>query len=180
MTQYVLSPEERAEFDDLMYEAGFDEHGKPLPSGEIQVRVVQALRTAADQAHRSWARYVLDEMTAAGAMARWRAWSKRREVVTVAGESYVTTKAAAMGVRKQSPDGRTYYQMTFWADMTREELRQVIDRSAKEVESERQTIALARRLLALLDRAPEAKTVAEAAEKAGVELEQYLGNAEAA
>lgn len=180
MTGHILSPEERDEFDALMYEAGFDEHGKPRPSHEISARVVEMLRTAADQAHRPWARYVLEDMTTSGAMARWRGWSKRREVVTVAGASYVTTKAAAMGVRKQSTEGHTYYQMTFWADMTRDELRQVIDRSAKEVESERQTIALAGRLLKLLDRAPEAKTVHEAVESLGIDLDEYLGKSEAA
>lgn len=179
MTDY-LSPEERAEFDTLMYEAGFDEHGKPRPSHEIAARVVQMLREAANQAHRAWANYVLEDLTTSGAMARWRSWSKRREVLTVAGESYVVSKAAAVGVRKQSSEGRTYYQMTFWADMTRDELRQVIDRSAKEVESERQTIALARRLLELLDKAPKANTVAEAAASLGVDVEDYLSGQDAA
>jgi hypothetical protein len=177
MTEHILSSEERAEYDVLLYEAGFDEAGKPRPSHEIGQRVLEMLRSAAYQAQRAWAGYVLEDIAEAGALARWRNWSKRREMVIVAGQSYVTTKASAMGVRKQDEDGRTFYQATFWQDMTREELHQIMDRSTKQAESEKQTIALARKLLALLDRAPEAQTVADASKALGVDLAAYLAEA---
>lgn len=175
----MLTAEERAELDELMLEAGYD-NGKPRPSHEIGPRVVAMLR-GADQASRSWAAHLLEDFLEDGALKRWKKWNAAREVVTVAGQSYITTKAAAMSVRKQDPEsGRTYYQATFWDDMTREELEQVIARAAKQIESESRTVALAKRLLSLLERVPEAETVADAARALGLTTERYLAVVEAA
>lgn len=174
MSEHILTPEERGEYESLLYDAGYDDAGKPRPSYEIGRRVVDMLREAAGQAHREWARWILDDLAVAGGLRRWRTWSKARDVVTVAGKSYTVTKPAAVGVRKRSVDGRTYYQATLWDDMTREELEQVIARSAKQIDSEGKTIATAKRLLSLMSRIPEASTVAEASAALGITTEAYL------
>lgn len=178
MSEGILTPEEREEYDQMLYEAGYADD-KPRPSSQIGPALV-ALLDEACQAGREWARWVLDDFTESGALAKFRKWSKQRDVVTVAGKSYTVTKPAAMGVRKRAEDGSTYYQATFWEDMTREELEQVIARAAKVMESEARTIALAKRLLALLARVPEASTVSEAAEALGLTTETYLAAIEPA
>jgi len=164
-----LTPEERDEFDELMYDAGLDSLGKPLPSEVIGERVVAALREAAYQAQRSWAGYLLDDILRAGALEHWKHWHKRREVIQI-GEGGQTkpvtvTKAAAMGVRRRHAEtGRIYHQQTMWDDMDREALEQLVADATTRIGTEHRTIATARRLLALMDDAPGAHTAREAAE----------------
>lgn len=175
-----LSPEDRSEYDELMLEAGTDEAGDVLPSREIGPRVLEALNNAADNAHRQWAVDILADIFAAGCLKRWKDWNRGRAVITVAGESYVTTKAAAMSVLKKGDDGAKYFQLTFWEDMTRGQLAQILGAAAKRVDAEKTTMATARRLMALFDGAPAALTVREAADELDVDIEEYLGSAEAA
>ena len=176
-----MNQDDRAEFDDLMFEAGLDDAGKPLPSHEIGERVRDALHKAADQAHRGWARALLDDLERDACLKRWKAWHRRREVIEVgegdAKQTVVTTKAAAMSVRRSSEEG-TYFQATFWRDMTRDELGQIIAGSSKRIASERRSIMVARRLLNLLDRVPEANTAGEAARALEVDLMSYLAEPE--
>jgi hypothetical protein len=175
-----MSPEDRAEFDELMLAAGADAEGKPLPSREIGPRVLDALTNAADNAHRAWADEMLADIFTAGCLKRWKDWNRGRAVITVAGESYVTTKAAAMSVLKKGDDGAKYFQLTFWEDMTRAQLAQILGTAAKRADAEKTTMATARRLMALFDKAPAAVTVREAAAQQDVDIDDYLGTAEAA
>jgi hypothetical protein len=178
-----LTADERAELDDLMFVAGCDPQGLPLPSREIGPRVVEALHTAADQAHRPWAAQILDDIATAGALARWKSWHRRRVVIEVgegdAKRTVITTKAAAMSVRRTNAStGETYYQSTFWGDMSRDELQQVIDRANSQSDAEMRTAAVARTVLDLLDRVPEAKTATEAAAAIGTTVEDWLADPE--
>lgn len=175
-----MNPDERAEFDELMLAAGTDESGQPLPSREIGPRVLDALTNAAENAHREWASAVLDEIFVAGCLKRWKDWNRPRAVITVAGESYVTTKAAAMSVQKRDASGSAYFQMTLWEDMTPAQLRQLIESSSKRREAEATTIATARRLLALCDKVPGSQNARQAAAELDVDIDEYLGGAEAA
>lgn len=177
---YRMSPEDRAEFDELMLEAGADEYGQPLPSHEIGPRVLDALTNAADNAHREWAAAVLAEIFTAGCLKRWKDWNRPRAFIVVAGKTSVTTKAAAMSVQKRAVDGSSYFQLTLWEEMTPAQLRGLIDSSSKRREAEATTIATARRLLELCDRVPEARNAREAAAALEVDLDEYLGGSEAA
>jgi hypothetical protein len=175
-----MSAEDRAEYDELMLSAGAAEDGQPLPSREIGPRVLEALTNAADNAHRAWADAVLDEIFVAGCLKRWKDWNRPRAVITVAGESYVTTKAAAMSVQKRDAGGSSYFQLTLWEDMTPAQLRGLIESSSKRREAEATAIATARRLLALCDKVPGALNAREAAAALDVDIDEYLGGAEAA
>lgn len=171
-----LTPKEREEYDTLLFEAGCYDNGQPRPSGEIGPRMVEHLRDAV-QAQRPWAAMVLDDITEQGALARWKSWHKRRVVVELGegdGEkTVVTTKAAAMSVRRQSEAG-VYNQLTLWRDMTREELQQVIDGANRRIASDTKNVQLARKVLALLNRVPRATTAQEAAKALDITLEDYL------
>lgn len=173
MSDKILTSEEREEFDTLLYDAGYDPDGKPFPSHLIGPRAVASL-LAAVQAQREWAQWVLDDMTTSGALKRWRKWNKQRDVITVKGKSYTVTKPAAIGVRRRDPAGKAYFQPVLWEDLTRDELEQIIARSAKQIDSERSTIATAKRLLKLMTRVPEANKVSEAAAAVGTTTEAFL------
>lgn len=176
MSEHILTAEERAELDSLLYDAGYDADGKPLPSYLIGVRVVASLK-GAEQAGRQWAGWILDDLLVSGAQRRWRKWNKSRDVVTVAGKSYTVTKPAAIGVRRRGAQGETYFQAVLWEDLTRDELEQIIARSAKQIDSESKTIQTAKRLMKLMDRVPEAGTVAEATAAIGTTTEAFLAAA---
>ena len=60
MDRRMLSAEERAEYDALLYEAGYDTDGQRRPSGEIGDRMHRLLADAV-QAGRTWAGYVIDD-----------------------------------------------------------------------------------------------------------------------
>jgi len=174
-----LTPEEREEFDELMYDAGLDSLGKPLPSEVIGERVVSALR----EAQRSWAGYLLDDILRAGALEHWKHWHKRREVIEISegnqSKPVTVTKAAAMGVRRRHAEtGRIYHQQTMWDDMDREALEQLVADATTRIGTEHRTIATARRLLALMDDAPGAHTAREAAEARGTTVAEYLATPE--
>lgn len=174
-----LTPDELEQLDELMYDAGLDEAGKPRPSHEIGTRVVSALRTAAYQHGHAWAGHLLDDITRSGALGRWKDWYKQREVINIGeGDStspVTTKKAAAMGIRRRSEEtGRVFYQQTLWDDMTRGALEQLVADSGTRIRTERRTIATARRLLALMDEAPDAATAREAAEAKGTTVAEYL------
>lgn len=176
----VLTPDERGEFDDLMYDAGYDSAGKPRPSHEIGERVVMMLRDAAYQAHRAWAGHVLDELVRSAALAQWKQWAKQRTVVEVRTDDGTTkpvtvSKPALMSVRRQDEEGRAYFQPTMWDDMTRDELVQVINRTQANIRTGQDTIATARRLLSLLDQVDNARTVADAARALGTDVATFLG-----
>ncbi|MBB2914905.1 hypothetical protein FHS43_006217 [Streptosporangium becharense] len=169
----MLSPEERAEYDALLHEAGYDDNGEQRPAHEIKERMHRLLQDAV-QAHRTWAGYVLDADVREGHHRRFKGWDRARQVVSTRHGGRVVKRSAVMSLRRRDPDnGRTYWQGTFYPDMTREDLLDVINGSEVRIGSERITIATARRLVALLDETG-AATVAEALEARGVELETYL------
>lgn len=169
----MLSPEERAEYDALLHEAGYDEAGEQRPAHEIKERMHRLLQEAV-QAHRTWAGYVLDADVREGHHRRFKGWDRARQVVNTRHGERVVRRSAVMSLRRRDPDnGRTYWQGTFYADMTRQDLLDVVNGAEVRIGSERITIAMARRLVALLDETG-AATVATALETRGVELETYL------
>ncbi|MEV8636560.1 hypothetical protein AB0395_33425 [Streptosporangium sp. NPDC051023] len=169
----MLSSEERAEYDALLHEAGYDDNGVQRPAHEIKDRMHKLLQDAV-QAGRSWAEYVLDDDVREGHHKRFKRWDRVRQVVTTRYGERVIKRSALMSLRRRdSVSGRTYWQGTFYPDMTREDLLDVINGCEVRISSERITIATARRLVALLDETGVA-TVTEALKSRGVELETYL------
>lgn len=75
--------------------------------------------------------------------------------------------------RKNAETGQLYYQGTFYDDMTRNDLLDVISESGSRISADRDTIETARRLLHLVDDT-RAATVSQALKVRGLELESYL------
>lgn len=168
-----MSPEERDEYDALMYEAGRDTSGKPYPSGEIGPRV-HTLLTDAEQAGRQWATWVIEDDTITGHLARYKGWSRKREVVQTPVGDRVVRRSAVMSLRrKDSETGERLWQPTFYLDMSRDDLLAVIADARMRINSERITISTGTALVALLDETS-METVGDALTLKGLTLEEWL------
>lgn len=169
----ILSPAEREEYDGLMYDAGHDEHGNLLPSGEIKERM-HGLLLDAVQAGRTWAQFVLDDDAREGHLKRHKRWRDRKEFVSTAFGGGFATKPAAMSIRRVSTaDASAVWQPTLWQDMTRAELLQIVTGSQMRARAEQVTISIARRLIALLDETG-AESVSTALEAKGTSIDEFL------
>lgn len=174
----MLSPEERVEYDELMYEAGFDEFGNLLPSSEIGARAVALLQDAV-RAGRTWAGFVLDDALEAGCLSRWQRWKRERNKIRTVFEGRTVPLVAVSGLRRRDVGGEVYHQQSFWPDMSAEELHQIISDSRSRVLAERVRIASALRLLELME-VHGASTVGEALAAEGMSLADFLGAESAA
>lgn len=169
----MLSPEERAEYDALFHEAGYDEYGEQRPAHEIKERVHGLLQDAV-RAGRTWAGYVIDDDVREGHLKRFKGWDRTRQVVSTRYGERVVKRSAVMSLRRRNSEtGRTYWQGTLYPDMTREDLLDVINGCEVRIGSERITIATARKLLVLLDETG-GSTVRDALDARGLELQEYL------
>ncbi|WP_331723459.1 hypothetical protein [Streptomyces atratus] len=168
-----LPPEERAEYDDLFHSAAYDEDGKQLPAHEIKKRAHTLLQEAA-AAGKVWASYVIDDDARDGHLRRFKQWDRARQVVHTKHGDRVVRRSAVMSLRRKNAEtGQLYYQGTFYDDMTRNDLLDVISESGSRISADRDTIETARRLLHLVDDT-RAATVSQALKVRGLELESYL------
>lgn len=169
----MLSSEERAEYDDLMYTARFYDDGKSRPSGEIGDRM-HALLLDAVKANRPWAEWVLEDDVRAGHRLRSKKWDRvRRYVLTKKGE-VIAKRSAVMAILRRHPiTQEPGWFDTEWTDMDTDELLQVIAGARQRLESAKESVAIARRLLRLIDETG-AETVGEALEQRGLSINEYL------
>jgi hypothetical protein len=180
MDRRMLSAEERAEYDTLLYEAGYDEDGQRRPSGEIGERM-QRLLVDATQAGRTWAGYVIDDDACRGHLARFKRWDKARHILTVNHESVIVPRAAVMGVKRRDPEtGGVVHQQALFAEMTWAELAGVLESAQGRIASDRITVAICKKLLALALRCPGSEGPADACAQLGMDMQSYLVGDEAA
>lgn len=171
----MLSDEERAEYDALLYEATHHSDGKRRKTREIGPRL-QTLLNDAEQAGRRWAGWVLDDALLTGLQATARKWSSTREVIeTIIGERIVR-KPAAYGIRRARSDGGQDFLRAGWGEMTAEDLDQLISSRGAQIAAERDTVTIARKLKKLLTETGKTP-VSVALESLGVDLTTYLASA---
>lgn len=169
----MLSGEERAEYDDLMYTARFYDDGKSRPSHEIGERMHKLLLDAV-QAGKTWAEWVLDDDVRAGHLARSKKWDRVRRYVLTRRGPVIVRRSAVMAIMRRHPiTQEPGWFDTEWVDMDTEELLQVIAGARHRLESAKETVATARQLLRLIDETG-ADTVGEALEQRGLSIDEYL------
>lgn len=167
-----LSPEDKAQYDALMHEAGYTSDGQQRPSHEIKDKCEELLRKAVRDG-KTWATYVLDADARDGHLKRFKRWDRQRQVVATRFGERVVKKSAVMSLKRRDDVGRLFYQGTFWDDMNAQDLMDIIGDATVRIESNRDLIATARRLLDLLEKTG-MPTVSLALERLGMELEEYL------
>lgn len=176
MKREILSESERAEYDALMWDAGYDPAGKRRPSSEVGPRVHDLLLDAA-KAGRPWATWVLEDDAAAAHLSRFKRWANSRITVTTPVGDRMVKRSAAMSVKRSDPvTGADFWQPTFWADMTHADLLAVQSGARGRIESERITLSIVKALDAILTETG-CTTVAEALAHKGTTIEAWLAQA---
>ena len=169
----MLSREERAEYDDLMWNARFHGDGKSRPSHEIAERMHDLLEDAI-QAGRQWAQWVMDDDARAGHLRRSKKWDRVRRIILTRHGEKIVKRSAVMAVRRRNPEiQETGWFDAEWVDMATDELLQIITGARHRLESAKEAIATARRLLRLIDETG-AETVGEALKQRGMSIDEYL------
>ena len=175
----ILSNEERAEYDALLFEASFDSNLKRRSSHEIAERM-HALLLDAVQAKRAWAQWVLDADAHAGHIRRFKRWDRIRHLVRTRDGGRVVRLSGIQALKRRDP----VTQVMFWEDaeledMSTEDLDAVIAGMNNRIEPLEMNIRLAKRLRALLEETG-AKKVRDALVVVGKSLDEYLGSGEIA
>lgn len=178
MKREMLSDTERAEYDALMQDAGYDSQGKRRPSAEVGPRMHELLVDAV-KAGRRWATWVLEDDAAAAHLSRFKRWANTRITVTTPVGERLVKRSAAMSVKRTDPTtGADFWQPTFWADMTHDDLVSVRTGARTRIESERITLSIVAALDAILTETG-CDTVAEALVRKGTTIDAWLAEAAA-
>lgn len=174
MDRKHLSAEERAEYDALLYDAGYDERGDRRPSGEIGDRMHDLL-TDAVKASRTWAGYVIGDDARAGHLARFKRWDKVRTLMDVNHQSVIVRRSAVMGVKRRDAEtGDIYHQQALYAEMAWNEVIYVMESAQVRIASDRITVGICAKFLALKLRCPESTGPADACARLGLDMQDYL------
>lgn len=174
----TLSPEERVEYDEMFYAATHDDLGKRRKPADVGVELLRLLRDA-EQAGRQWATWIIDDATLTGLKKSAMRWAGTKEIIqTPVGERTVT-KPAAYGLKRQAANGAIEQLRLGWDEMTSADLRQLMESRSTQIEAERDTIAIAARFVALLERTG-VEPVGDALKSLGITMAQFLADGQAA
>jgi hypothetical protein len=167
--------DERGEYDSMLAEA-WAGTTKARHAGR---RLVELLRDA-EQAQVRWAGAEVEQLTIDGAATKCRTWRQAQNprVPTAEGRDVKTTGGARE--RDESTGQPAGHVQLAFADMDRPQLGEHIVMLSRQVETERATIAAIGRLIAVLDRVPEAATPREACARLGTTVEAVMAGEAAA
>lgn len=172
----MLSNEERAEYDALVFEAGFDESGTRRPSHEIAERFHDLLLDAV-QAKRPWAQWVLDEDARAGHLRRFKAWDRIRNPVQTKSGGKLIRLSRIQALRRRDPETEAlFWQDTDYEDMTAGDLDSVIDGMRGKISPLTHNLETALSLRTLVDGQPAGTKVRDVLAARGVTIDEYLTN----
>lgn len=171
----MLDGDERAEYDRLFYDALKRPDGSRRKANEIGPEMHRLLIDAR-KAGRKWASWVLDDAVIAGLGSMAKRWAATKEVIeTVIGER-VVTKPAAYGIRRKQSGGGAEQLRLGWADMTEEDLDQLVASRSSQVAAENDTIAFALKCKALIRRTGKSP-LSEALAAIGITFDEFLAEA---
>lgn len=169
----MLGTEERAEYDALVFEAGFDATGKRRPSHEIGEHFHNLLLDAI-QAKRPWAQWVMDEDARAGHIRRFKGWDRTRHPVRTRHGEKVVRLSGVQALRRRDPETEAmFWQDTSLEDMTIDDLDSVIEGMSSRIAPLMYNRETARSLRALVTEC-ETVTVGEALLSLGLTMDEYL------
>ncbi len=165
------SPEERAEFDELLAEVIAASTSTAERLALMDAKVLDAV-----QAHRPWATEFIMAARREG-YAREISRHQGRQRVTVAYDGRVLSVPAVQARRVVDESGVTGYQRELIELWTWDELREKRREAVKASTTYTEKVAHYDRLLMLGELAPGSETPAEAAAALGVDLGEWLGRA---
>lgn len=169
MNVKTWSPEERAEYDELLDDVCES-------SNVTRDRVARFLAgvDSAKQAHRWWATDVLNEIRARGAASLINAFNKARQRVFVAHDGRVLERSGVVGIKRHTPNGDVYVVQALIYTATREELLRKRSEYLSQIKAYDGNVEIVDKLLALLDLAGDCATPEDAAKKLGITVDGWL------
>lgn len=163
------SPEERAEWDDLL-----EQVTQETESTGDAVDMLKGLVRDAVQAQRFWANDIEDAALRTGLRSLINAYKKRHRVfVSYRGE--LLNKARAIGVKHVAEDGSTWHAQPLIDVMTWDQIREKRRAYLAQLRAYTSNVAEMDQLLALQEMCPGAVTPQEACEQLGTTVDEYLG-----
>lgn len=169
----TMDEDERAEYEATMREAGGDPSNGGKNAAEAAARLHQLLLDA-EQAQRRWASRVLDDDVLEGHVKRLKEWWKKQAVVLVSYKGSIIGKTTRVGARKRDEDGREMWQQTLFHSMTWNQVIDWLEMVERQLGGLLVNKAMGRRLLQLRDACPDSIGPADAAERLGVSVEDWL------
>jgi len=162
----ALSMEERAELDALLDEV-LSQHST---TGDRAHALIAGLEDAI-QAHRGWALEALKELAYTGAQRAVKRHARKNaaRLATKSGRDKTTIAGRLVVI-----DGAKAYEQAELTLFSRDDLDNMVRRSARQISAEGENISIAKHLLALLDKHPSATTVADALRAEGTTIEGWL------
>lgn len=177
MNRNAWSAEERVEYDVLCNEAWYCSRF----TGPRTERYVELLRDA-EQAWRYFAMDCLDNAVYRGAAAQLKAWRcrQRKGRIAVSYEGKVLATRRVIGSVIIDDDGTPMHTQGLFDYLTWEQLEVKAQEYVGNIRAFKLNLYAVLRLLELRDLAPGAHTPAEAAQRLGTTIEQFLGGENAA
>ncbi|WP_405425567.1 hypothetical protein [Streptomyces erythrochromogenes] len=170
-----FSDDDRAAYEELLCDAGYDEWGQQYPAYEIKERVHFRL-TAAAEAGEEWAVHVLERDARDGHLRAFRTWDRSLHVVSTRQGDRIVKRAAVVSTRRRDPHGQIYHQGTFIEAMTRAEVEAELTDVWVSAQTVQDRFSTWDRLRMLLDRTGR-DVVGEALADVGMTLDEYLMSA---
>ncbi len=174
-----MTEEELTEWEAMLTAA----HGDPSDGGKatkLMAAKLHQLLLDAEQAGRRWAAHVVDDATVDGLHSLLKAALKRQSIVMVSHDGQVVGKATRIGVRRQVADGTEAWQQALIHDLTWDELAKWMRMISAQVSALLVNQSMAHRLLTLRKQYPDTAGPAEACERMGLTVAEFLESEEAA
>jgi hypothetical protein len=169
MSEY-LSPEERVEWNALLSDAL---NGSRRVDDDAIDRAERMLSDA-EQAHRSWVGIVTRGIIRSGLRGHLSQISKAEHVVLMAHNGSVVSTTTQLGVKRRRSDGSVERQLEALSVISWAQLEEWLSLIEAQIDAGLVNRAKANRLLALRSQFPDTVGPAEACERMGVTVEQYL------
>lgn len=168
----MMSPEERAEYDAIFEESCLDRDGELRPTSEAASDLLDRIEDA-NQAQRTWAKYVHDDLVMRGYRTAVRSWQNEIRKHKTIVEGKVVSRKDAIRLRKIQDSGKLAWQPSMLPEATVEDLTQLIALANARVQSERASIRDYMKLLDLMDETKEI-TVRGALKRIGMTMDEFL------
>lgn len=166
-----LTAVERTEYDDLLRQVVGDDPA-PKATAALADELLDALRSA-EQAHRTWATRAIEHATRAGLKSMLRSWIRSRSSVL-----YRTPDGSVVGMSRRAGVKRSgAYQQVMFEQLTPAEARAYLNSIEAQLIAIGARFTSLARLVDLVERHPDARTVAEALAAEDTSIDVVLGAA---
>jgi len=171
--QNWLNPDDRALYEDMLYDAIIMPNGSCRPTAEAGQRLFDALHHIADM--HEWAHQLIAESARQSLGRRAKHWAKQMDFISTPFGQRMVEKSARIAVKRRNDAGRSVDQLVLCETATSADLIAVINRNSQMADGLAVDTATATKLLKLC-RLHQVESVPEALAAQGCSLETFLAS----